>query len=306
MRNILVLGGGHGLHAVIQSLKNEKQYNIKALISTADSGGHTGKIIEEFAVPAVGDIRRNLASTLDSFPLLQKMLEYRFDNIHGLKNVSLGNLMILSLLEQYDLETLLKQFKIEYKSNLLLLPLYNKPIDLHATYTDGTYGKKEHLIPSPNKKIKDVFYEEKIALSNEVVKAIKEANFIIIGPGSLYTSVGAVLADETVKNMVLNSNAKIIYVCNIMTEPNETDDYTVLDHITFIETKIGKKLDYIIANKKNLTKKQYNKYKEEGAFFVKTSKLKRVIYSDLLDSSQEYVRHDFIKLRNLLVKIIDK
>lgn len=306
MRNILVLGGGHGLHAVIEALKNEKDYNIKALISTADSGGHTGKIIEEFAVPAVGDIRRNLASTLDSFPLLQKMLEYRFDNIHGLKNVSLGNLMILSLLKQYDLETLLQIFKKEYSSNLLLLPLYNKPIDLHATYTDGTYGKKEHLIPSPNKKIKDVFYEEKITLSNEVIKAIKEADFIIIGPGSLYTSVGAVLADETVKTMALNSEAKIIYVCNIMTEPNETDDYTVLDHITFIETKIGKKLDYIIANKKTLTKKQYNKYKDEGAFPVKLSKLNRVIYSDLLDSSQEYVRHDFAKLRNLLVKIIDK
>lgn len=305
MQNILILGGGHGLSAVVEALKDEKDYTLTALVSTSDSGGHTGKLIEEFDIPAIGDIRRNFASSLDNFPLLKEMLNYRFDYLHKEKNVSLGNLMILSLLEKYSLEEIMIRLKKEFQSNILILPLYNKYIDLWARYQDNTIEKKEHLIPKKDKIIKDVFYQEKVSLTNNIINNIKKANAIIIGPGSLYTSVGAVLADTTIQKLVKESKAKIIYICNIMTEPNETDNYDVLNHLNFIENKIGK-VDYVIANKKGLSKTQKEKYAKENSFPVKCNKNKRIIYKDLLDTKQEYVRHNSIKLKKALREIIDK
>ncbi len=305
MQNILILGGGHGLSAVVEALKEEKDYNLTALVSTSDSGGHTGKLIEEFNVPALGDIRRNFTSSLDSFPLLKEMFDYRFDSLHKEKNVSLGNLMLLSLLEKYSLEETMIKLKKEFQSNILILPLYNKYIDLWARYQDNTVEKKEHLLPKKDKKIKDVFYQEKVSLTNNIINSLKKANAIIIGPGSLYTSVGAVLADTTVQQLVKKSQAKIIYICNIMTEPNETDNYDVLSHLNFIEKKIGK-VDYVIANKKELSLKQKEKYAKKNSFPVKYNENKRIIYKDLLDTKQEYVRHNSKKLKKILRHIIDK
>jgi len=214
--------------------------------------------------------------------------------------------MLLSLLQNDNFEKILVQFQKEFHSNVLLLPLYTKPIDLCATYIDGSKGVKEHLIPCENKKIKDVFYNEKLKLTKKVIHSIKEAEYIIIGPGSLYTSVGAVLTDKTVARLVKNSSAKTIYICNIMTEPKETDDYSVLDHVRFIESKIGKSLDYIIANKKELNNIQKEKYASKNASPVKIVKTeKNIMYRNLLDIHQEYVRHDSKKLKKIIKKIID-
>ena len=216
---IVILGGGHGLSAIAKGFIDDI-YDTTIIVSTTDNGGHTGLLRDELDIPALGDIRRCLSTIIDD-ELLSSFLSYRFDDIHNVKNLSLGNLMLTSLLDKNDLENTLINLKETLKLKATILPAINYSADVYASYEDGTIAKGEKNIPS-KKRIKDIYYQNKIYTTLRVKEALKNADYIIISPGSLYTSILPILAIEDIKRLIKKSNAKLIYVCNIMTQNKES------------------------------------------------------------------------------------
>jgi len=301
-KNIVLLGGGHGLSAITKGFIND-EYETTIIVSTTDSGGHTGLLRSEFDIPALGDIRRCIASLTDSEPI-KYFLEYRFDELHEIKNLSLGNLMLLSLLTQNDLEKSLLILKKQMNLKATILPSLNYSCDVYAKYEDNTITVGESNIPS-KKKIKDIFYSSKTYITQKVKDALKNADYVVISPGSLYTSIMPILAIEDIKKILRRSNAKLIYISNIMTQNGETDNCSILDTIKVIEKKLSRKLDIIISSSSIIDQKRREKYSYELSFPIKPSEDKRIIYAPLLDENSDYIRHDY-KLLEQVFKTIKK
>lgn len=299
-KKIVLLGGGHGLSAILKSFIDE-DYDTSIIISTTDNGGHTGLLRKEFDIPALGDIRRCLSEVTRN-KILRKLLDYRFEEVHNIKDLSLGNLILLSLLDE-DLESSLLILKNELSLPITLLPSLNYSTDIYAKYKDNSIIKGEVNIPQ-NKKIKDIFYDEKTYITPTVKQTLKEADYIVISPGSLYTSILPILAIEDIKKIIKKSKAPLIYVSNIMTQNKETDGYSMDDIIKTIECKIKRKLDIVIASSSLINKEKRERYSYELSFQIKESNDKRIIYADLLDDNSNYIRHDSLKLKSIVKTIL--
>ena len=299
-KKIVLLGGGHGLSAILKSFIDE-DYDTSIIISTTDNGGHTGLLRKEFDIPALGDIRRCLSEVTRN-KILRKLLDYRFEEVHNIKDLSLGNLILLSLLDE-DLESSLLNLKNELSLPITLLPSLNYSTNIYAKYKDNSIIKGEVNIPQ-NKKIKDIFYDEKTYITPTVKQTLKEADYIVISPGSLYTSILPILAIEDIKKIIKKSKAPLIYVSNIMTQNKETDGYSMDDIIKTIECKIKRKLDIVIASSSLINKEKRERYSYELSFQIKESNDKRIIYADLLDDNSSYIRHDSLKLKSVVKNIL--
>ena len=297
-KKVVLLGGGHGLSAIINSFIDQ-DLETSIIVSTTDNGGHTGLLRKEFDVPALGDIRRCLVELIKD-PTLKNLFSHRFNIIHDIENVSLGNLMLLSLIDN-DLETTLLKLKDTLKLDATILPSLNYASDIYAKYEDGEIVKGEENIPS-NKKIKDIFYKEKVEITNNVRKVLEEADYIVISPGSLYTSILPILAIEQIQNIIKKSKAKLMYISNIMTQHKETDNYTILDIVKVIEKKIRKKLDVIISSSSPIDLDKIENYSQEFSYPINKSKDKRIKYYDLLDDVCKQIRHDYKKLKEAIKK----
>ena len=298
---IVLLGGGHGLSAVLKAFIDDK-FETSIIVSTTDDGGHTGMIRSEFDVPALGDIRRCLASLIED-STLSYLLDYRFENIHNIKDVSLGNLILLSLLNNTDLESSMLNLKKTYNLKATLLPSINYSTDIYAKYDDKSIIKGESNIPS-KKRITDIYYSERISITDNVKNAIKNADYIVISPGSLYTSILPILAIEEIRKLIKKSKAKLIYISNMMTQNKETDNYSILDTIKVIEKKLNRKIDTILSSSSIIDNEKREKYSYELSFPIKQSDDKRIIYTPLLDETSSQVRHDYRKVKQVIKDII--
>ena len=299
-KKIVLLGGGHGLSAIIKSFINDN-YDTSIIVTTTDNGGHTGLIRKEFDIPAIGDIRRCLTELIDN-TLLEELLSYRFDTIHNVKNLSLGNLMLLSLIDT-NLEDMLLDLKEKLNLKATLLPALNYSTNISAQYDDNTTIEGEEKIPS-NKHIKRVFYNEKTTITDKVKNTLKEADYIVISPGSLYTSILPILAIKDIKRIIKRSKAKLIYISNIMTQNKETDDYSIIDMVKVIENELKRKIDTIISSSSILDNQKRERYSYELSFPTKESIDSRIIYSDLIDDDSIYIRHSHKKLSEIIRNII--
>lgn len=305
-KKVVVIGGGTGLSTLLKGLK-QFPLNLTAVVTVSDDGRSSGILREEFNTVAVGDIRRVLISLADEEEKLNKILNYRFNTNSDLKNHPVGNLLLVAATEatgslNNGIKTLSEILKLKGK----VVPLSTDNAILMAKMTDDSIIEGESNITKSEKKISNVYFKNDIKLNNEVKKEIKEADLIILSMGSLYTSIIPNLICEEMKSILDNSPAEIMYIANMMTQPGETDDFTVYDHIREINKYLGnKKISTVIVNNGKINEKIINKYSTlEQKDPVKVDNLKikenniKLITNNYVDVDEcsETLRHDIIKL----------
>lgn len=297
---IVVVGGGTGLSMLLKGIKRITN-NVTAIVTVGDDGGSSGRLREEMGVLPPGDIRNCIAALADDDDLVTELFQYRFKKGEGLEGHSFGNLFLTALCSiTGDMVRAVKESSRVLSIRGRVLPSTLDDMRLVAEMEDGRIIHGESNIPEANGKVKRLFTEpENCKPLEDVISAIKDADLIILGPGSLYTSVIPNLLIKEISAEIAKSNAKKIYVCNIMTQPGETDNYTVSDHITAIINHAGFSniMDAVLIND-NLPENMAEKYKLAGSFPVKldTDNIKklnvRIVSKKLIEDSKEgLVRH---------------
>lgn len=302
-KRVVVLGGGNGLSTLLRGLKNFP-LDITAIVTVSDDGTSTGRLREEFNIPAVGDIRRVLVSLSETEPLVEELLNYRFKTTSDLNGHTVGNLLLTAVTNitgnlSDGIEAIGKILNLKGK----VLPLTEDNCTLMAKMTDGKIIEGEHNITEYEGKIKKIFYKKQPTIPEETISAIRNADMIILSMGSLFTSILPNLIVKKIINEIDKSNAKIMYVCNIMTQPGETDGFTASDHINTINSYLGKrKIDTVIVNNGIITPEIIKKYSVlEQKDPVKIDKEKidpkvKIVECDLIDISSGTICHDLLKL----------
>lgn len=266
MKKIVVLGGGTGLSVLLRGLK-QFPLDITAIVTVADDGSSSGRLREEFDIFAVGDIRNVLVSLSEVEPLIEDLLQYRFNTDDSLNNHPMGNLLLTALYNitgnlTESLRSLSKIFNIKGT----ILPFTEDNPILIAHTKDGKIIEGESKITKAGKEIDYIEYKEEVKPTREVIRAIDEADLIIFGIGSLYTSIIPNLLSTEVVNSLINSKAKKMYVCNIMSEHGETDGYKVSDCIKKINSYVkDNMIDVVLVNSTEVPDEIKNRYLEETA-----------------------------------------
>lgn len=303
-KKVVVLGGGTGLSSLLRGLK-QYPVDITAVVSVCDDGSSTGRLREEFNTPAVGDIRKVIVSLSETEPLVEELLNYRFKTTSDLNGHAVGNLLLTAMANitgnmSDGIESLSKVLNLKGK----VLPLTEDNVVLMAKMHDGTIVEGEHHITEAHSKIKEVYYKHKPIVCDAVIKAIREADCIILSMGSLFTSILPNLICKDVIKEIDKSKAKIVYVCNIMTQPGETDNFKVSNHVSLLNKYLGKrKIDVVIANNGQIDKnviKKYASLEQKDQVELDKEELKKmkvkVIKDDLISIENEQIRHDTLKL----------
>ena len=297
---IVAVGGGTGLSMLLSGAKNITN-NLTAVVTVGDDGGSSGRLRESMGILPPGDIRHCITALADDEDLVNKLFKYRFDNGEGLEGHSFGNLFITALCDiTGDMVS-----AVRASSNVLsirgrVLPSTLDDMKLVAEMEDGRIIHGESTIPEAHGKIKRLFTEPANCKAlDDVIQAIRTAELIILGPGSLYTSVIPNLLIKEIAEEIAKSKAKKIYVCNIMTQPGETDNYTVSDHLKALIQHAGsnKIVDAVLVND-YLPENLADKYQKSGSYPVKIDahEIKklgvRIVAKKLIEDSKEgLVRH---------------
>lgn len=309
-KKVVVLGGGTGLSVLLQGLK-KFPLDITAIVSVCDNGSSTGKLREEFKTPAVGDIRRVLISLSETEPLVEKLFNYRFSTYSDLNGHVVGNLILTAAKEitgnlSDGIEALSKVFNLKGK----VVPLTEDNVTLMAEMKDKTIVEGEKEISLSPKKIKKVFYKEAPVITPEAIKVIKNADAIILSMGSIFTSIIPNLINKEIIDAIDESNAKIIYVSNMVTQPGETDNFKVSDHVNLLNSYLGKrKVDVVLANNKKIDKNILEKYQtseQKDQVLLDKENLKdiTVIEDNYFIIDNGMVRHDALKVAfNIFVEV---
>ena len=297
---IVAIGGGTGLSMLLKGIKNITN-NITAVVTVGDDGGSSGRLRNELGVLPPGDIRNCIAALAKDEDLVTKLFQYRFRNGEGLEGHSFGNLFLSALCSiTGDMVRAVKESSNVLSIRGVVLPSTLDDMKLIATMEDGRVVYGESNIPEAHGKIRKIYTDpQKCNALPEVLHAIREADLIILGPGSLYTSVIPNLLIEGISQEIQRSTAKKVYVCNIMTQPGETDGYAVSDHLQALlkHANCNKLVDAVIMNDfipSNLAQK----YRQAGSFpvIIDTENIERMgvkLFSKKLieDNKDGFVRH---------------
>ncbi|OON95240.1 MAG: hypothetical protein ATN36_08940 [Epulopiscium sp. Nele67-Bin005] len=306
---VVAIGGGTGLSTMLKGIKEYTQ-NITAIVTVSDNGGGSGILRQQMQIAPPGDIRNCLVSLANTEPMMKKLLQYRFED-GTLKGQNFGNIFLAALAEvSGSFENAVK-----YTSDILaisgrVLPVTLEDVDLYATFADGievigeteivTYGKINQIMIE-----KIVLTPQNPKPTPDVLEAIEEADIILIGPGSLYTSIIPNLLVEKVAEAITKSNAHKIYIANIMSQPGETTGFTIEQHIEALEKYLGKNsINSVIVNSRYIEPEYINKYAEEGAHLLKWNE-DHSIWRNMeriekplakVDNKKLYIRHDTYQL----------
>jgi uncharacterized cofD-like protein len=304
---VVAIGGGTGLSTMLKGLKQYTS-NVTAVVTVSDNGGASGILRQEMNMMPPGDIRNCLVALANTEPVMEELLQYRFKE-GGLKGQNFGNLLLAALC---DVAGNFEQ-AVQVTSNVLaitgkVLPVTTQNVQLYGIFEDGVAIEGECQIVEYSKE-KNVLLNN-IALipenpepATEVLDALREADLILLGPGSLYTSIIPNLLVKDVSNEIKNAAAKKIYVANIMSQPGETTGFSIEDHIRAIEKYIGD-IGCALINNAEIPKEYMEKYAEEGAHLLTYSKEDSLwsrthkIEAPLakIDHQKRYIRHDPNKL----------
>lgn len=314
---IVVIGGGTGLSILLRGLKNFTT-NITAIVSVADDGGGSGILREDLGMLPPGDIRACILALANTESTMEKLLQFRFDN-GMLKGQSFGNLFIAAMNEIYgSFEMAIKETSNVLSITGKVLPMTLEDVKLYAELLNGEIIEGESQIPKEVLRIKSgikrVFINPKISFPlKDAIDEILGADLIVLGPGSLYTSVIPNLLVNDIVDTIYNANAPKVYICNVMTQPGETDDYNLMDHIKAVLSHSREDLlDYVIGNIEDIPQDTLNKYITDFAIPVKCNsedynilkeKNIHLITRNLIDVKKDYIRHDNIELSKLLIEI---
>ncbi len=248
---VVAIGGGTGLSMLLRGIKKYTS-NITAIVTVGDDGGSSGRLREEMGILPPGDIRNCIAALGDDEDLITELFQYRFKTGEGLEGHSFGNLFLTALCSiTGNMVKAIKESANVLNIRGVVLPATLDDMKLGAEFEDGRIVHGESSIPEANGQIKQLFTEPANCQAlPEALTAIGEADLIILGPGSLYTSVIPNLLVNGIVDALVKAKAKKIYVCNIMTQPGETTDYTVASHVNaLLKHAKGKKIiDSVLVN----------------------------------------------------------
>jgi len=312
MKNIVVIGGGTGSYTILSGLKKLKDVHLTAIVPSTDSGGSTGKLRDEFGYLPVGDTRQclvALAENTEEQMLLRNLFSYRFNKGEdGLKGHNFGNLFLTALRDTLGDELL----AIQAAQKLLniqgsVLPVTLDKCDLVAEYENGEVITGEHIIDEPTyphdgrQRIVKTYTTPKASTHKNVVAAIINADLIICGPGDLYSSIIANFVIGGVSDAIKKSNAKLVYIVNLVTKFGQTFGYRVSDHVNEITKYAGRRPDYVLCNCSELPHDVLEKYRMQNDYPVENDlQDKSIICKDLLASEQIKTVQGDILLRSLI------
>ncbi|MBL7151318.1 MAG: YvcK family protein [Candidatus Omnitrophica bacterium] len=311
---IVTVGGGTGLAVLLSGLK-EYTSNISAIVTVADDGGSSGRLRQQFDILPPGDIRNCLVALADAPALMRDLFQFRFDGNSELSGHSFGNLFITVMTRVTgDFEKAIKETSKVLALRGQVLPSTLDNVVLVAQYKDGSTTTGEDKIVKARKLI------EKVSLNPgqpqatpDAVKAIKEAQIIILGPGSLYTSIIPNLLIKEICETIAASAAIKIYVCNAMTQVGETDGFSACDHIrALVKHSNSRILDYCIVNTAEVPSEILKRYAEEDSYLVINDRKKienmgyRVIEDDIGVVEAGVIRHDPAKLAKIIIGFFEE
>ena len=326
---MVVIGGGTGTHTVLRGLKKyQKQINLSAVVTMADSGGSTGRLRDEFGYLPVGDVRMALAalaSDIDQHEeLLRELFLYRFDKGNGLSGHNFGNLLLVALTdilgsEEEAIRAAGKVLRVQGR----VIPVTTEKVHLVAKYADGREVVGEHDIDEPvagnkEEKITELSVTPKATIGERAEDALLNADLIVLGPGDLYTSVLANIVVDGVPEAIRNSEAKLVYVSNLMTKVGQTSGMGVSEHLSELSKYVGKSPDCVFVNNTPFPKDLLERYEEDGEYPVINDcddKDCEVIESDLLATEEvktakgdmlkrSLIRHDSRKLARKIIEVL--
>ena len=301
--NICTIGGGTGSSVLLRGLKNCTDF-LTAIVTVSDDGGSSGILRKELGVLPPGDFRNCVAALSDSENIIKELFDYRFDQGKGLKGHSLGNLLIAAMSDiTGNFEEGLNQSAKILGAKGTVLPSSLDDIVLQAKLTDGSQVNGESLIPLKKGKISSVNLNPESAKGTDsAINALLKADLIIVGPGSLYTSLIPPLLVKDLTNVIKESSALKIYICNVATQKGETDGFSVYDHIVAIEQHTYKDIfDYIVADKNDNT--PITTHDETPITISKNDQDNPKVLQFDIKSAEHSLRHDSNKLSNCIKKI---
>ena len=315
---VVVIGGGTGLSTMLRGLKLYTR-NITAIVTVGDDGGGSGKLRADLGMLPPGDIRNCILALADTEPIMEDLLQYRF-NEGSLKGQSFGNLFLAAMAGiSENFEDAVQKMSSVLAVTGKVLPVTLDDMKLIAELENGNIVEGESIIPdevvNQKTKIKKLkINPEKARPLIDALFAIKDADAIIMGPGSLYTSIIPNLLVEDIVDAIEKSDAIKIYISNVMTQPGETDNFSVSDHIKTLMKYNGKNsIDYVIANNGTIPEEIKERYLKKGSKLVDLDydNIKdlnvEVIETDLIKIAKGYVKHDSDHLAQILMTtILDK
>ncbi len=315
---IATIGGGTGLSTLLHGLKQYTS-NLTAIVTVADEGGSSGKLRQDFDILPPGDIRNCLVALADTSPLMEDLFQYRFEGESAFGGHSFGNIFILAL------SRVTQGFEkaVQAASKILairgrVVPSSLNKIRLVAELEDGSIALGEENITKRSNKspIKKISLQPSHCESTlSALQAIKDADAIILGPGSLYTSIIPNLLIGTISEAINNSPAIKIYVCNVMTQQGESDSYKVIDHIKALYNNTQLRcIDYVVINNSTISKTLAERYAAQGSYQVESdiSEIKKIGITPVEDNftvvsdkeEKEYLRHNPRRLAAAIMDVI--
>ena len=303
-KKVVVLGGGTGSSTLVRGLK-EFPVDLTAIVSVCDDGSSTGVLREEFGIPAVGDIRRVLVALSETEPLVMELFNYRFHTKSDLDGHTVGNLLLTASSEitgnlSDGIEALIKVFNLKGK----VVPLTEDNVVLMGEMEDGSIVEGEHKITASKNQIKRVYYKEEPVPTKQAVKAIEEAELIVLSMGSLFTSIIPNLICDEIRHAIDRSSGKVMYVCNMVTQPGETEKFKVSDHVRLLNQYLGNhKIDVVIANDGKIDEdmaKRYESLEQKDPVELDledtVKQVGKVICGDYVTIKNNLLRHNVMKL----------
>ena len=312
---IVVIGGGTGLSTMLRGLKNYTS-NITAIVTVGDDGGGSGVLREDLGILPPGDIRNCILALARTEPLMEELLQYRFKD-GRLKNQNFGNLFLAAMDGISDnFEDAVQKMSSVLAVKGKVLPVTLEDMVLEAELENGNKVRGESIIgeevieqDSRIKKLK-IFPEDAKAL-DDAISAIEDADAIVLGPGSLYTSILPNLLVKDISRSIKKSKSIKLYICIIMTQPGETQKFSVSDHIKVIFDHCGRDIiDCVIANEESIHPDLRDKYYAEGSDIVNLDieELEKlgvdVVKDDLTETQKTYVRHNAQKLAKIIIETV--
>ncbi|MDI3538056.1 MAG: hypothetical protein PWP12_362 [Bacillota bacterium] len=308
---VVALGGGTGLSTLLRGLK-EYTDNITAIVTVTDTGGSSGRLREELGVLPPGDIRNCLVALADTEPLMERLFQHRFTAGTGLAGHSFGNLFLVTMTEVVgDFELAIKETSRVLAVRGQVLPSTLTSTTLEAEYADGSRARGETNIVRPGQTIRRLTLDPPDSRPlPEALEAIAQADLIVLGPGSLYTSVIPNLLVRGIAEAIRKSRALKVYVANLMTQPGETEGYTAADHVrALIEHGGDGVVEWVLVNNERAAPEVLSRYREEGAEPVKINRRALARYRVRLKeapllSQDSVARHDPNKLARALLELL--
>ena len=298
-KHIVVIGGGHGQSAICRGIKNIPDVDISAIVTVADDGGSTGRLRRRFHIPAMGDIRNVMISLAESETLMTDIMNYRFDDPDGSETDTsghnLGNLILTALTQQTGsfmeaVSEIQKVLNVRGK----IIPATSQVITLLAEMEDGVVVKGEANIPTRANRISRVFYDQPVHAESEAIEAIRQADLIIYGIGSVYTSILPNVIIPEIQQELMKAKARKVYFCNAMTQPGETDGYCLEEHVAALRSH-GVPVDAVITSTEIIPEDILVSYYRQGStpVYIRDGQHDyEIIRRSLLVFKDGLIRHD--------------